>query len=391
MVKIKKGKIYIVFGLHAYQPPTQAPEIVKQISCESYEAVAETLLESPESSIICADIALSLLELLEKYDERNAIELFKNCVNSKKLHLANTAAYHPLLPLIPNYYIKRQIEKNLKGYEKYFSADKNSIKGFFPPEMAFAERIADPIKNSGALWTMTDDTAFCAHYNNVPPYNKILKRNDLHIFLMSHKWHKIAAFGEIQEGRRFLDALSYGFNDWIGDNDGYIIIWMDWETFGHHDKKAKPQQNRIKNFLKPFLKEIALHDKFELATPDKLIKIFPKTIDAFVPDSSWSTSANDYIKGIIWPLWLHPNNIFHCHFWTLANYALSIAGETNNQELEELIDKALYSCQPWQWSHGNREVAKKGLEIFRQIFEHRTISSGARERGMRLVKEIEQL
>lgn len=209
---------------------------------------------------------------------------------------------------------------------------------------------------------------------------------------MSHIWHKTAAFGEIQEGRRFLDALNYGFKEWIGNSEkAYVLIWMDWETFGHHDKKADPPQDRIKNFLKPFLKIISTSDKFELATPEKLIEIFPKTLDVFVPEGSWSTSADNYLQNIPWPLWRHPEQKFHRVWWELANYALAVFGQTSIPAIENLIDQALYSCQPWQWSIGNKDIAKKGLEIFFKLFEHETTSAGTRADGIRLIKEIQQL
>jgi len=389
--KNTKEKIYIVFGLHAYQPPTQTKEIVKKINWESYRSVSETILEAPDSTIICADINLSLLELLEQCEEQNTINLFKNCHRLGKMHLVNTAAYHPILPLVPEYYIKRQLEKNLKGYQKYFEINPNNIKGIFPPEMAFSERILKPIREiSSNQWLIVDDTTFCIHYRHTPPYDKIIKRNGVYIFLMSHLWHKAIAFGEIEEGRRFLDALKIGFKNWVNDNPAYLILWMDWETFGHHDRKTNPPQNRIKNFLKPFFKEIAESDCFELTLPDKLIELFPE-INIFVPDGSWSTSSEDYLKNIPWPLWLHPYYTFHQRWWELANFTLSIFGESNNPEIEDLIDKALYSCQVWQWSHGNKDIAKRGLEIFKKIFEHPTTSAGIRAQGLRLIREIQQL
>lgn len=282
------------------------------------------------------------------------------------------------------------MDKNLKAYGKYFSAPESQIKGVFPPEMAFSERIIAPIKEQGANWLIADDTTFCSHYRNTPPHNQIIKRSGLYVFLMSHLWHRTIAFGEIENGRRFLDALKYGFRRWTGNNSSYIILWMDWETFGHHDKKSKPPQDRIGHFLTPFFDEIASSDDFELTTPDKLISLFP-TIDAFVPDGSWSTSPDDYLQNIAWPLWLNPRQLFHKLWWNLANYTLSVFGETDNPEIEELVDKALYSCQTWQWTNANKDTAKKGLEIFKKTFEYPNVSSGIRTYGIKLIREIQQL
>ncbi|MBI5045768.1 MAG: hypothetical protein HZC14_02065 [Candidatus Niyogibacteria bacterium] len=384
-----KNVIYIVFGLHAYQPPMQWPEITKQIDQESYSAVARALLNAPEGAIICADIALSLLEQLEKIGRQETIALFKQCVESGKLHLVNTAAYHPLLPLVPDYYIQRQLTKNAAGYEKFLGVNAKKITGLFPPEMAFSERIIEPIKSAGTSWMVVDDTTFCAYHHQSPPYNKIIKKSGVHALLMSHNWHKIAAYGDIQDGRNFLDALHYGYRMWTGSSQpAYIVLWMDWETFGHHDQKPQPPQDRIRNFLIPFLQTAVYDERFQLTTPEELISSFPAIENVFIPDGSWSTSSDDYSNGIAWPLWLNPRYKFHTIWWNLANYTLNILGATDNKELENLIDQALYSCQPWQWVNGNGEIAKEGLQIFQKIFEHYSVSVGIKERGMELIHKI---
>ncbi len=383
-------KIHIVLGLHAYQPPTQTKGIVREITEQSYFPLAELLLDSPEGSVICADIPLSLIELLEKFGQKKTISLLRRCVKEGKIKLVNTAAYHPILPLLSEEYAERQLALNKKAYKKYFGVDAEDITGVFPPEMAFSERILKPMKKGGTLWTIADDKPFCYHYGAPPPYNEIIERGGVAIFLMSHLWQQKIAFGEIQDGRDFLRELEKSFGKWTAVEESYIVLWMDWETFGHHDRKPNPPQDRLNNFLKKFFEKISRSGTFQMTTPDELITRFPKK-DIFVPDGSWSTSDDDCRQGIPYPLWLHPGNEFHLVMKQLNNLALSVFSKTKNKKTKELLDKCLYSCQMWQWSYGNREIAKLGLEIFREIFSREDVPEEDREKGWRLINKIESL
>lgn len=383
-------KIYVVFGLHAYQPPTQTKEIVEEIVEQSYGPLAELLLKSPAGTVACADIPLSLIELLKKFGQKETITLIGECVKKGKIQLVNTAAYHPILPLVPDEYAERQLKLNLGAYADYFGVDPGSVKGIFPPEMAFSERILGPIKKSGAIWTITDDKPFCSRHGTPPPHNEIIKRGGVAIFLMSHLWQPKIAFGEIPNGGDFLRALENDFGGWAGSGDSYIVFWMDWETFGHHDRKPNPPQDRLNDFLKVFFEEIERSEVFRLTTPEKLMTRFPPK-DIFVPDGSWSTSGDDCRRGIPYPLWLHPENEFHQLMKHLSGLVLSLFHETENGETKKLLDRCLYSCQMWQWSYGNREIAKKGLEIFKEIFSRKDVPDGIKREGWELVRRIENL
>lgn len=383
-------KIHIVLGLHAYQPPTQTREIVREITAQSYRPLAELLLRSPKGTVICADIPLSLIELLEKFKEDKTVSLIRKCAEEGKIKLVNTAAYHPILPLVSEEYAERQLKLNMDAYARYFGVDAGSVNGVFPPEMAFSERILKPLKRSGAIWTITDDKPFCCHYGSPPPHNEIITRDGVAIFLMSHLWQPKIAFGEIQDGGVFLRELENSFGSWADDEEAYIIFWMDWETFGHHDRKPNPPQDRLNNFLKKFFEEISRSETFQMATPEELMSRFPKK-DIFVPDGSWSTSDEDCHRGIPYPLWLHPENEFHQIMRELSNLILSVFSKTENKKTKGLLDKSLYSCQMWQWSYGNREIAKMGLEIFKEIFSQRDISEEIKKEGRRLINKIENL
>src|SRR3989344_8969187 len=95
----------LVFGLHLYQPPTQASGVIKQIAAESYRPLLTIIRDHPRA-YVCIDIAASALELLEVHAP-DVIALAHACIQQKKLYLVNTAAFHPILPLLRRSEIER--------------------------------------------------------------------------------------------------------------------------------------------------------------------------------------------------------------------------------------------------------------------------------------------
>jgi len=312
----------LIFGLHAYQPPTQKRHVVKKIIKESYEPVLDVINEY--SSTFCADMPLSLYKQLPKRVLKKYIE----AQFSGNIFDVYSPDYHPILPFVP--------------FEKMNLKVQND-KGIFPPELAFSEKIIPGLERIGYEWTIADET----HY--VGPMltrYSIPKINGVNVLLMSRFWQKQVTFNK-QDGKNFVDRIvdSHSFKD----IDAYVLIWIDWETFGHHVPGS------IERFLIPFIKEIENRKDILLTTPIEVIQKI-KSFDAkgTIEDGSWSGDLD---------LWWKKGDPFHETWWKLAYETLK--NFPNHPETE----KALYSCQCWMWSNGKGDIAKDGLEIFRRIWK----------------------
>ncbi len=351
--------INLVFGLHLYQPPNQDSEILEKITKESYLPVIELALSHPKA-FFTVDLAKSAIELLKK--QNSGKDFLKKVVAAEKLQkifLANIAAYHPILPLIPDEEIKRQILLNEKSYKKLFGEFFQKPDGLFPPEMAYSQKIVPVLQKLGYRWTIAGDTPFFCHYKTNPPFNWIPKQGETAVFLRSGLWSNRIAF-EAVCGKTFAGNLKNDLGEWFGKQRGYLIIWLDWETFGHHRKGL------VESFLAPFLDN--LDPKIKLVSPSDLLSIYPKR-EIFVPPGTWSTSAEDFGRGNYWPLWKNPDVEFHRLWWELAELTLEIKKVVAGKKQLSLFDKALYSCQTWQYSMGNKNLAIKGMEYFKEIME----------------------
>ena len=355
--KIKEDKmIDLVFGLHLYQPPNQDKGILEKITRESYLPLIEVILSSCEKTLLVVDITRSAIELLEKSNTgQEFLKKFNEALEIGRVSLVNTAAYHPILPLIPEEEIARQVKLN---EEKLFRMFHQKPVGVFPPEMALDFKTIKVLSKMEYQWVITDDVPFSYIYGSVP-FNWIPKQDEIAVFLRSNFWSNRIAFNSIN-GQGFVKNLENDLMSWFGNQDGYLIIWMDWETFGHHKKGF------IESFINPFFDKVAESENIHLVSPEYLLKKYPKK-EIDIPPGSWSTSASNFRDKNYWPLWNNPDNQFHQLWWELANIILEIKRSIKNEKTLMVFDKALYSCQTWQYSMGNKSLAIRGLKYFREI------------------------
>lgn len=368
--------IDLVFGLHLYQPPNQTPGILRKITEESYLPVINLILSRPQARF-SVDIARSAIEGLEKYDEgREFLKNLRKAFNLQKVAPVNTAAYHPILPLLPEREIERQIALNEKIYRDFFDC---RSQGFFPPEMAFSPKLIPILRKLGYQWTITADTPFISLHQQNPPFDWIPKQKNLAIFLRSNLWSDRISFNHI--GNNFAEKFKRDLKKWFGGKRGYLIIWLDWETFGHH------QKNFVQKFLTTFLDN--LDSDINFCAPEELLLLYPKR-EIEVPCGSWSTNQQDCQHKNYWPLWKSPGDEFHKLWWELAEIVLEIKKNIASEKQLSIFDKALYSCQTWQWSCRNKRLAIKGLDYFKEILELEE-AEPAKEKMSQIIQKLENL
>lgn len=357
--------IHLIFGLHMYQPPTQTPEVLDQIKSESYLPLL-TLISDHPNAFFNLDVCMSVIELAQRYGHNDLIEKLRECQKKGKINLVTSGMYHPIFPLLTDDVIVRQVRINNKGLAKLFHDCENykTPKGVFPPEMAFSKDILEPLKKAGGVWTITDDVPYDTFYGigNVP-FSKIFRYNGMYIFLRSNKWSNDISF-KMPNFDQFYARFKYDQKKWHGGGDGYVVIWMDFETYGHHDRKTG--KHLIPDLIKPILDNLG--DDLKLVSPEYVIEKF-ESVEKLIPPGSWSTWPEHFRQGIYYPLWNHPDCEFHKYWWHLASLCYRIATDSKSKELIRIYDKVINSCQCWQYSYGNKDLAGLGIPMFSEIIE----------------------
>jgi predicted glycosyl hydrolase (DUF1957 family) len=360
---------YWALLLHIYQPPTQDHNVLKKIDKECYKPLF-SLLNNYDNVKLCLNINGILIELFYEYDLSDTMDLLKNLVYENKIEIVGTAKFHPILPLIPNKEIKRQIEMNEKLYRKEFEHWER--KGFFPPELAISEGVVTQIRNLGYKWIIASGIACPIEW----PYDIIYTSpNGLQLFFRDDIFSNKIAFNDIT-AKNFIKEVKNLHKNKEKSNKTYFITALDGETFGHH----------IKGYEKTFLGKC-----FELINEDNKIKMtFISDLENFFPiakkkkivpkESSWSTTYDDLKTNIPFSLWKHPNNNIHKYYWKLMKSLNNIMDLLETQDLKQnretnnyyqtsrwFYDRGLYSCPTW-WSNPLNQtwspnLIYKGVEL----------------------------
>lgn len=367
--------LHVALGLHWYQPYTQKKEVLKQIISESYIPILNSIERRCLGTVSC-DISASLIfQLMEA-----APEVLKKIIRLKnrgKIALVNTAAYHPILPLMPEDYIRRQLMLNENAYRQAGLLQENEkLSGVFPPEMAYSDVLTAPISKMGYSWTITDDLPFNCLYKMPTPATWVANSGGLPCLLRSRLWSGEMSFN-MPDGKTFVEKLGTEFEKQFSENiyQAYLVLWTDAETFGAHHKNA------VDRFLEPFFAAVK-KSKISLVSCDSLLKLYP-TKKIAVPAGSWSSDPPN-LAAIPFNLWEYPCE-WHALWWELAHIVQKIAKK--NPEARELSDKVLYSCQTWWWSlYKKNDLFLWAVPDFQKILELGTASD--RSRGKDIISKL---
>jgi len=341
--------VYFAFLLHIYQPPVQIAPVIKQIVNESYRPLLNALRDHPEAKI-SLNINATLTEQLDDYGYGDIIEGISTLASRGQIDFTGSGKFHPLLPLIPEPEVLRQIKINNQTNRKFFGKVYNP-KGFFPPEMAISEEIFPAIKKLGFEWVISSGIA-----NSLPEFPSTFisqhEKTGLKLVFRDDLISVDCAFDKINTVDAFANRLKYKNQD----HDYYVILAMDGETFGHHVKHA------IKNFLIPLFEALPNRNDIKLCTVSDIIEKFPKGSKQTPKASSWSTMPYDLDRKVPFPLWFDPNNPLHLDQHRMIMYALTSVhlaqkyhdGMDNSDQKKKLynnarnfLDRGIHSCQQW--------------------------------------------
>ena len=361
--------------LHIYQPPTQDINVLKQVDKECYRPLF-SLLEEYDDVKFSLNINGVLIELLYQYDLSDTMDFLKNLVSENKVEVVGTAKYHPILPLIPMKEVQHQIQINEEVNRKEFGRWKGI--GFFPPELAISGTVAKLIRQLKYKWILMSGIACPVEW----PYDKIYTSpNGLQLFFRDDILSNKISFKNITAKvfvKEIKEIFQQNYNLKLTPNkeiDRYIVTAMDGETFGHHI----PHYERT--FLKKVLDLINNDEKIQIVFISDLDKHFPIAKKKITPrDSSWSTTYEDILTEIPYPLWKHPDNDIHKYYWKFMksinnlmnlvdNTDLTIDWEVENYYTTSrfFYDRGIYSCPVW-WSNPQKgmwspNLIYKGIEL----------------------------
>ena len=382
--------IYWAPLLHFYQPPTQLHWVLRKVCIESYRPLVELFTDLPYAKVTI-NINAVLTEMLFDHGYNDVIKGIKELARRGQVEFTGSGRYHPILPLIPQSEMERQIGQNHKTNKSLFGKAYNP-KGFFPPEMCYSKAILKPVADAGHKWIIISGIACPVSWPTAVIHQVDVNGSKIAVFfrdnILSNKisFHNIDAPG-------FIEHLKQVQKSQKGKGDIYVVTAMDAETFGHHirdwekiflakvyqsleidvtrlDKPgnepltvspAKPEQSKEIAAQHSGLlqsREIAEGKQIKAVTISELLDIFPRGQTIEPKPSSWSTDSSDIEAGNPYPLWNSPDNKIHQSLWehfeiamAMVNKATAVSrDETSKQYADNartLLDAAMHSDQFW--------------------------------------------
>jgi alpha-amylase/alpha-mannosidase (GH57 family) len=365
--------IYWAQLLHFYQPPTQVPSVLKRICDESYRPLVQVFEEYP-SARVTINFNGVLADMLSDCGHRDVIDGLRNLAENGQMEFTGTGKYHPILPLIPQEEVKRQIDLNTQTNQRFFGKV-YAPQGFFPPEMCYSRDILQPIIRSGYRWIIVSGIACPADWPMDVIYKTEYEGQALMLFFRDDVLSNRVSFQDLG-AKEFIAHLE----DWRGERENiYVVTAMDAETYGHHiqgwertflakvyqelESYAEPPEEveQVKTLAGQHTALLTSNEaagKIQMVTMSQLLDLFPQGQVIAPRPSSWSTTADDIEAGNYYPLWRDVNNEVHRLQWEhldicieLVNKALECADNEESKRsatiARGLLDRAEHSCQMW--------------------------------------------
>lgn len=284
--------------------------------------------------------------------ERWLSEGYSDCLNlcaelsrTGRVEFVGTAAYYPILPLLPRPAIERQVADNQARHRELFPGW--SCRGFVPPEMAFGPELLPILKDAGFLWCAADDTPYSC-LNGPPPHQYVPLCGDLKVLLRSSLWSRalIHRARDGGSGRALAEKMVTELKAWMGEEGGYVFLATDSESFGEHRGGSLA-------VLADFLQTVSSSGSSRLLFPSELVEKLPSRGDE-IPPGSWRTTPEQFWEGEFFAPWQSRYNEAHSHLWELMELAVAAVSK-----LQQRLDRSLHAGF-FRWEDGSGDTFSGG-------------------------------
>ena len=341
--------------LHFYQPPTAIDDTIKQIAKECYQPLVDFLFKYKNTKITI-NISGCLAQRLFDLGYKKLLKDFSKLAECGQIEFVSSAAFHSILPLLPEKEIIKQTKINNEINKKHFGTDYNP-KGFFLPEMAYSEKVGQIIKKLDFKYTILDQIAYDKSLKSQINNNiKYKIQNGLQIIFRNRK------ISQTFVPETIISLLKQNSLK----KQTTIITATDGELYGHRYWNWRPSYSKvIKN---KNIKTLTISEYLKTIKTIKTIK--PKK-------SSWESTEKELNVDIPFALWDNPKNAIHKKLWQLAKFALKL-NYSNEKDINHFasrthLEKGLASCTFW-WA------SKKDFKLFSpQAWDPSMVEKGAHE------------
>ena len=267
--------------------------ILRRVAQKCYLPMNALLLELIEANKGAFKVAFSISgSVLEQFDRYapEVIESFRKLAQTGCVEFLSETYYHSLASLASEAEFKHQVLKHKEAIEHYFGV---TPKTFRNTELIYSDAIGEMVYGMGFKAMLTEGAKHVLGWKSPNfVYNCAMAKN-LKLLLKNSSLSDDIAFRFSDRGWSDWPLTGEKYLAWLkssAQNDEIVNLFMDYETFGEHQKAA----SGIFDFMR-FLPEVVLADgEFEFVTPSQATKKHRPVADLDVPDPiSWADEERD--------------------------------------------------------------------------------------------------
>ncbi|MDP3964434.1 MAG: hypothetical protein Q8Q20_02090 [bacterium] len=358
---------------HIYQPPGWSQAVIRKVTHEAYRPLFRELVKDP-SLRVTLNMCASLTEQLAKQGQKDVLRNICVCAERGQIEFTGSAAYHPILALLPQKEVRRQIKLNEDINKKYFG-EAYAPSGFFIPEMCYSASVAKIVAQMGYDWLILDEiahsgvigrTKFDVGYRHADIPVHIIFRNRVisDLFFMTELRSPRAFHKRVKEDSRSLPGL---------------ITAFDGENLGHHNP----------TLLQTWLR-LARSSQYTLSTLTDYLATRRRWTSVRPIASSWASREDELREGIPYSLWQYPGNPLHAALWQLTRLALADTDIAHRERSR--LDRTLASDQYW-WASAmpwwSREILLTSAHRLVRLIERSSRKATHRDKATKLYASFE--
>ena len=267
--------------------------ILRRVAQKCYLPMNALLLELIEANKGAFKVAFSISgSALEQFDRYapEVIESFRKLAQTGCVEFLSETYYHSLASLASPIEFKNQVMKHKAAIEHYFGV---TPKAFRNTELIYSDSIGEMVYDMGFKTMLTEGARHVLGWKSPnflysgaqAPGLKLLLKNsslsdDIAFRFSDRTWSDWPLTGE-----KYLAWIKAS-----AQNDDIVNLFMDYETFGEHQKAA----SGIFDFMR-FLPEVVINDgEFEFVTPTQAARKHRPVGELDVPDAiSWADEERD--------------------------------------------------------------------------------------------------
>ena len=267
--------------------------ILRRVAQKCYLPMNALLLELIEANKGAFKVAFSISgSVLEQFDRYapEVIESFRKLAQTGCVEFLSETYYHSLASLASPIEFKNQVLKHREAIEHYFGV---TPKAFRNTELIYSDAIGEMVYDMGFKTMLTEGAKHVLGWKSPNFVYSCAEAKNLKVLLKNSSLSDDIAFRFSDRGWSEWPLTGEKYLSWIktaAQNDEIVNLFMDYETFGEHQKAA----SGIFDFMK-FFPEVVLNDgEFEFVTPSQASKKHRPVSEIDVPDPiSWADEERD--------------------------------------------------------------------------------------------------